>query len=42
MDTFKKVKEYLKEQRISKDELLNVAVYFPSKVSAMLVKHKLV
>ena len=36
------VKEYLKKQRISKDELLNVAVYFPSKVSAMLVKHKLV
>lgn len=41
-DTFKQVKAYLKEHSISKDELLNVAVYFPSRVSAMLVKHKLV
>ena len=41
-DTFVKVREYLKKQNISKKELLDVAVYFPSKVSAVLVKHKLV
>lgn len=41
-DTFIKVREYLKKQNISKKELLDVAVYFPSKVSAVLVKHKLV
>ena len=41
-DTFNKVREYLKRQNISKKELLDVAVYFPSKVSAILVKHKLV
>lgn len=41
-DTFLKVREYLKEQNISKKELMDVAVYFPSKVSAVLVKHKLV
>ncbi len=41
-DTFTKIKDYMKKQGISKKELLDVAVYFPSKVSAMLVKHKLV
>ena len=41
-DTFIKVREYLKKQNISKKELLDVAVYFPSKVSAVLVRHKLV
>ena len=41
-DTFNKVRDYLKRQNISKKELLDVAVYFPSKVSAILVKHKLV
>ena len=41
-DTFIKVREYLKKQNISKKDLLDVAVYFPSKVSAVLVKHKLV
>lgn len=41
-DTFTKIREYLKRQNISKKGLLDVAVYFPSKVSAMLVKHRLV
>lgn len=41
-DTFIKIKEYMKRQNIGKKELLDVAVYFPNKVSAMLVKHKLV
>ncbi len=41
-DTFLAVKDYLKKQDIHKNELLDLAVYFPSRVSAMLVKHKLV
>lgn len=41
-DTFLAVKDYLKKHGIHKNELLDVAVYFPSRVSAMLVKHKLV
>ena len=41
-DTFEKIKDYMKKQGIGKKELLDVAVYFPSRVSAMLVKHKLV
>lgn len=41
-DTFTHIKEYLIEHNINKGTLLELAVYFPSKVSAMLVKHKLV
>ena len=41
-DTFLAVKDFLKKQGIHKKELLDMAVYFPSRVSAMLVKHKLV
>lgn len=41
-DTFSKIKEYIKAHSINKAKLLETAVYFPSKVSAMLVKHKLV
>lgn len=41
-DTFTKIKEYMKKQNIGKKELLDAAVYFPSKVSAMLVRHKMV
>lgn len=41
-ETFIRIKEYLKERNIDKSTLLELAVYFPSKVSAILVKHKLV
>ena len=41
-DTFTKIKEYIKKQCIGKKELLDAAVYFPNKVSAMLVKYRLV
>ncbi len=41
-ETFSYVRDFLKKQGIHKKELLDVAVYFPSRVSAMLVKHKLV
>lgn len=41
-DTFKRVKEYLKNKKISRTVFLEMAVHFPSKVSALIVKHKLV
>ena len=41
-DTFIKIREYMKKQNIGKKELLDAAVYFPNKVSAMLLRHRLV
>ena len=41
-DTFEKVKDYIKKQGITKKDLLAAAVYFPGKVSLLLVKYKMV
>lgn len=41
-ETFSYIKKYLKKQSIDKTIFLETAVHFPSKVSAMIVKHKLV
>lgn len=41
-DTFLQIKKYMKKQGIDKTIFLETAVYFPSKVSAYIVKHKLV
>lgn len=41
-ETFSKIKDYFKAQNISKKVFLETAVHFPSKVSALIVKHKLV
>ena len=41
-DTFEKVKDYIKKQGITKKDLLDAAVYFPGKVSLLLVKYKMV
>lgn len=41
-DTFSYIKKYLEEQSINKTIFLETAVHFPSKVSALIVKHKLV
>ena len=42
VETFSKIKDYFKAQNISKKVFLETAVHFPSKVSALIVKHKLV
>ena len=41
-ETFSYIKNYIKKQKIDKTTLMETAVYFPGKVSAMLLKHKLV
>lgn len=41
-DTFSVIKNYMNKQSIDKTVFLETAVHFPSKVSAMIVKHKLV
>lgn len=41
-DTFSHIKKYLKKRSINKTIFLETAVHFPSKVSALIVKHKLV
>lgn len=41
-DTFLRVKEYLRMKKINRTVFLETAVRFPSKVSALIVKHKLV
>lgn len=41
-DTFSRVKEYLDGKRINRTVFMETAVYFPNKVSALIVKHKLV
>ena len=41
-DTFACIKEFLKVKKISRTVFLETAVHFPGKVSALLIKHKLV
>lgn len=41
-ETFVHIKNFLNKQEMSKSILVETAVYYPNKVSAMLVKHKLI
>ena len=41
-DTFSVIKKYMDRQNINKTVVMEAAVHFPSKVAAMIVKHKLV
>lgn len=41
-ETFNRIKEYLKVKKVNRTVFLETAVHFPNKVSALIVKHKLV
>ncbi len=41
-ETFSKIKDYIQIKKIDRELLMELAVAFPGKVSAMLVKHRLV
>lgn len=41
-ETFQKIREYITKKKIDRQQLIKTAAFYPDKVSALLLKHKLI